>query len=81
LLSQALSREFPLNKRPKNLLSLLAALMFGVVVPFTGCEAEKGPGQKAGEAVDKGVRDVKDAVTNPGPGEKAGRAVDDIVKP
>ncbi len=70
-----------MNKRPKNLLSLLAALMFGVVVSFTGCEAEKGPGQKAGEAVDKGVRDVKDAVTNPGPGEKAGRAVDNAVKP
>jgi hypothetical protein len=69
-----------LSKQPKNSLSLLAALLFGVV-PFTGCESEKGPAEKAGAAVDKGVQNVKDAVTNPGPGEKAGRAIDDAAKP
>jgi hypothetical protein len=71
----------PLSKQPKNALSLLATLLFGAVVAFTGCEAEKGPGERAGEAVDKGVQNVKDAVTNPGPGEKVGREVDKATKP
>ena len=70
-----------MSKQRKNSISLLAALLFGVVVPFTGCEAEKGPAEKAGAAVDKGIQNAKDAVTNPGPGEKAGRAVDDAAKP
>lgn len=39
-----------------------------------GCE--KGPAEKAGASVDRGVDKVKDAVTGAGPVEKAGRAVD-----
>jgi hypothetical protein len=70
-----------LSKQPKNSLSLLAAVLLGVVVPFAGCEAEKGPAEKAGRAIDKGVQDAKDAVTNPGPGEKAGRALDKALYP
>ena len=70
-----------MSKQPKNSLSLLAAVLLGVVVPFAGCEAEKGPAERAGQAIDKSVQDVKDAVTNPGPAEKAGRAVDKAVKP
>jgi len=69
------------SKQPKNSRSVLVALLFGLLVPFTGCEAEKGPGEKAGAAVDKGVQNVKEAVTNPGPGEKAGREVDKAIKP
>jgi len=65
-----------MSKQRKNSISIVAALLFGVVVPFTGCEAEKGPAEKAGAAVDKGIQDAKDAVTNPGPGEKARRAVE-----
>ena len=55
-------------------------MMLGALAAFAGCE-DKGPGQKAGESVDKGVQDVKDAVNPPGPGEKAGRAVDKTLKP
>ena len=46
---------------------------------FVGCE-EKGPMEKAGESVDRGVQKAKDAVDPAGPGEKAGRAVDNAVK-
>jgi hypothetical protein len=70
-----------MSKQRKSSISLVAALLFGVVVPFTGCEAEKGPGEKAGAAVDKGIKNATDAVTNPGPAQKAGRAVDEAGKP
>ena len=54
----------------------LTALTIGT---FTGCE-EKGPAEKAGASVDKGIDKVKDAVTPAGPVEKAGRAVDNATK-
>jgi hypothetical protein len=47
---------------------------------FVGC-APKGPAEQAGENIDRGVQNVKDAVTPPGPGEKVGRAVDKTVNP
>jgi hypothetical protein len=47
---------------------------------FSGCEAEKGPAQKAGENVDKGIQNVKDKLDPAGPVEKAGRAVDRAAK-
>ena len=56
----------------------LASLLLGVAVLCTGCES-KGPAEKAGESIDNGVQDVKDAVIPPGPGEKAGRAVDNAI--
>jgi hypothetical protein len=46
----------------------------------TGCEAEKGPAEKAGAKVDAGVQKVKDRLDPAGPAEKAGRAVDNAVK-
>ena len=52
-----------------------AVLLLGVVAVFAGCEA-KGPAQRAGESVDKGVQNAKDAINPPGPVEKAGRSVD-----
>ncbi len=55
-------------------------MMLGALTAFTGCE-DKGPAEKAGASIDKGVQDVKDAVNPPGPVEKAGRAVDQAVKP
>lgn len=45
-----------------------------------GCES-KGPTEQAGEKVDQGIQNVKDAIHPPGPGEKAGRAVDKALKP
>jgi hypothetical protein len=54
---------------------LFAVLLLGAVAVFTGCEA-KGPAQRAGENVDKGVQNAKDAINPPGPVEKAGRSVD-----
>ena len=56
-------------------LAALAMLMVGAITLGTGCEA-KGPAEKAGANIDKGVQNVKDAVNPPGPIEKAGRNID-----
>ena len=56
------------------------ALLLGALVSFAGCES-KGPAEKAGESIDKGIQDAKDAVVPPGPAERAGRNVDKAVKP
>jgi hypothetical protein len=45
-----------------------------------GCEAEKGPAQKAGEKVDSAVQNAKDRLDPAGPAEKAGRAIDKVAK-
>jgi hypothetical protein len=58
----------------------LACLLLGSVVLFSGCES-KGPAESAGEKIDKGIKDVKDAVVPAGPAEKAGRAVDKALEP
>jgi hypothetical protein len=55
-------------------------MMLGALTALAGCES-KGPAEKAGESIDKGVQDAKDAVNPPGPGEKAGRAADKALKP
>jgi hypothetical protein len=56
----------------------LAPLLLGAVVLCTGCES-KGPAERAGENIDRGVQDVKDTINPPGPGEKAGREVDKVL--
>jgi hypothetical protein len=56
-------------------LAALAGLLPGAVVVTAGCES-KGPAQRAGESIDKGVQDAKDALNPPGPVEKAGRGLD-----
>jgi hypothetical protein len=53
----------------------LASLLIGAMVAWSGCE-QKGPAQRAGEDIDKGVQNVKDTINPPGPVEKAGREVD-----
>jgi hypothetical protein len=50
-------------------------LMLGALAACAGCES-KGPAEKAGESIDKGIQNTKDAVNPPGPGEKAGRTLD-----
>ena len=50
----------------------LAALLLGMMVIVAGCET-KGPVQQAGENIDKGIQNAKDAINPPGPAEKAGR--------
>jgi len=69
-------------KRWKNRVLPVAPLlvMLGALATFTGCES-KGPAEKAGESIDKGVQNAKDAVNPPGAGEKAGRDVDKALKP
>ena len=60
----------------KLLKSVLApALAFGAVAAAVGC-ADKGPAQRTGEKIDRGVEKVKDKLDPAGPVEKAGRAVD-----
>jgi predicted small lipoprotein YifL len=56
------------------------AMLCLVVASLAGCES-KGPAQRAGESIDKGVQDAKDAINPPGAVEKAGRAVDRAVNP
>lgn len=53
----------------------LAALLLGTMVIVAGCET-KGPVQQAGENIDKGIQNAKDAINPPGPAEKAGRGLD-----
>ena len=47
---------------------------------LAGCDS-KGPAERAGENIDKGLQNAKDAVDPPGPAEKAGRAADNVVNP
>jgi hypothetical protein len=72
-----------MSSRSKNRISAFAApiLMFGALAAFAGCEESKGPAERAGESIDKGVQDAKDAVNPPGAAEKAGRNVDKALKP
>jgi hypothetical protein len=74
--------DFPMIKRWKNRVSPFAPLlmMFGALVAFAGCES-KGPAEKAGESIDKGIQNAKDVVNPPGAGEKAGRELDKAIKP
>jgi hypothetical protein len=60
--------------------TLLTALLLGAVVGGAGC-GSKGPAEQAGEDIDKGVQNAKDAVNPPGPAEKAGRSLDKALKP
>jgi hypothetical protein len=61
-------------------IATLAAVLFVAFASVVGCES-KGPAERAGESIDKGVQNVKDAVNPPGPTEKAGRAIDGVLKP
>lgn len=56
----------------------LTLLMVGVISLGTGCET-KGPAEQAGEKIDRGVKNAKDAVDPAGPVEKAGRGVDNAL--
>jgi hypothetical protein len=68
--------------RWKNRVAPFASLvlMIGALMAFAGCES-KGPAEKAGESIDKGIQNAKDVVNPPGAGEKAGRALEKAVKP
>ncbi len=57
----------------------LACVLGGALALGAGCE--KGPAEKAGEKVDQGIQNAKDAISPPGPGEKVGREVDKAIKP
>ncbi len=69
-----------MSKRWINQLAFLTTLSIGAILTLGGCES-KGPAEKAGESIDKGIRDAKDAVNPPGPGEKVGRNLDKALKP
>ena len=64
-----------MTRKGKHRLAFPAALLFGVVATLAGCEP-KGPAQRAGENIDKGIQNAKDAINPPGPAEKAGRRLD-----
>jgi hypothetical protein len=56
----------------------LMALLLGFGLAFTGC-GKKGPGERAGESLDRTGDKVHDALTPDGPGEKAGKKIDHAV--
>ena len=51
-----------------------AGLLIVAFATVVGCES-KGPAERAGASIDKGVQNAKDAINPPGPAEKAGRAL------
>ncbi len=69
-----------MSKKRINCSSGFIALLLLTFTVFIGCEA-KGPVQRAGENVDKGIEKAKDAINPPGPAEKAGRKIDEVVNP
>ncbi len=62
------------------LVSRTSSPVLGAMMFLVGC-ASKGPGERAGESIDRGVQNVRDAVTPAGPVQKVGRAVDRTVNP
>jgi hypothetical protein len=58
--------------------SYLIALLVGFGLAMTGC-GKKGPGERAGESIDRAGDKVHDALTPDGPAEKAGKKVDHAV--
>ena len=67
----------------KSRMTRAACVMgFGLVAAgwLSGCHSQ-GPAERAGESIDRGAQNVKDAVVPAGPLEKAGRAVDRTVSP
>jgi hypothetical protein len=69
-----------MSKHWTDRVAFLNALLLGASLALVGCES-KGPAEKAGESIDKGIQNAKDAVNPPGPGEKAGRDLDKALKP
>lgn len=69
-----------MSKNGVERFALLGTVLLGMVVAGAGCES-KGPAQQAGENIDKGIQNAKDAVNPPGPSEKAGRSLDKALKP
>jgi predicted small lipoprotein YifL len=61
----------------KSMVSMIA-LLVGIGLAFTGC-GKKGPGEKAGESIDRAGDKVHDALTPDGPAEKAGKKIDHAV--
>lgn len=64
-----------MTRKQSHRIAPLASLLFGAVVTLAGCES-KGPAERAGENIDKGIQNAKDTINPPGPGEKAGRSLD-----
>jgi MT0933-like antitoxin protein len=56
-------------------LLLVGALSLGSFISLAGCES-KGPAEQAGQQIDKGIQNAKDAINPPGTLEKAGRSID-----
>ena len=64
----------------RNALSsfLVVAVLSATTMMTAACE-RKGPGEKAGEKIDKATDKVADTINPKGPAEKAGRAIDRAV--
>ena len=62
--------------RRTTLMALATVFALTSTPLLAGCHNNKGPGQRAGEKLDKAKEKVEDTVDPKGPGEKAGRKVD-----
>ncbi|MFI5454822.1 MAG: hypothetical protein ACHRXM_05165 [Isosphaerales bacterium] len=69
-----------MSQQWKDRVAFLDALLLGACLTLVGCES-KGPAEKAGESIDKGIQNAKDVVNPAGPGEKAGRKLDKAINP
>jgi len=69
-----------MNNESNHWFAPRAALLIVALATVFGCES-KGPAERAGASIDKGVQNAKDAINPPGPTEKAGRALDRAIKP
>jgi len=69
-----------MSKNVRKRVASLTALLLAAMVTCAGCEP-KGPAERAGESIDRGVQSAKDTVNPPGPSEKAGRSLDKALRP
>lgn len=67
------------GRRPVRRLATLVLAAFAMTATLTACP-EKGPAEKAGEALDDAGEGIKDAVTPDGPAEDLGEKIDDATK-
>src|SRR6202000_46037 len=70
----SMTRDLMMSWFTMKNIGMTAATLF-ISAMLVGCE-EKGPAQKAGENLDKGVQNLKDSVDPRGPAEKVGGPLD-----
>jgi hypothetical protein len=68
------------GKSRRRRLATLVLAALAATATLTACPEQKGPGEKAGEALDDAGDSLKDAVTPDGPAEDLGEKLDDATR-